>query len=93
MRILNEYKTGTYEGTGAAVSVTCGFEPVCVIVFNEEDGDLLMIHINGMADGKAISIDTEVAFESANAITLSSTGFSAGTGLSESAKTFRYLAF
>ncbi len=93
MRILNESTKGTFEGTGAAVSVTCGYRPVCVIVWNEEDGDELFIHIDGMTDAHAIKIAAAVSAVTSNGITLSSTGFSAGTNLSESGKTHRYLAF
>jgi len=93
MRALNEFGSSTYTGTGSTVSVTLGFKPQLVIVWNETDGDELFIHINGMAAGSAISIDTEVAAESTNFVTLSSTGFSVGSGMSESAKVFRYLAF
>lgn len=93
MRALNEYKTSTYTGTGAAVSVSLGFKPAFVLVWNETDGDVLFLHIDGMTAGSAISIDTEVAAEATNYVTLSSSGFSVGTGMSESAKVFRYLAF
>ena len=93
MRLLNEFATGTYEGTGAAVSVSCGFSPLCVIVWNEEDGDELFIHIDGMTDAHAIKIAAAVSALTSQGITLSSTGFSVGTGPSESGKTHRYLAF
>jgi hypothetical protein len=93
MRILNEFAIGTYTGTTAAVSVTLGFKPVCVIVFNETDGDKMWLHIQGQAAGSAYTIDTEVALEVTNSVTLSTTGFTAGTDMSESAKVFRYIAF
>ena len=93
MRILNEFGSSTYLGTGAAVSVTLGFKPVCVIVWNETDGDELFIHINGMAAGSAIVSAAAVSAGSTNYVTLSNTGFSAGTSMSESGDTFRYLAF
>lgn len=93
MRILNESKTSTYTGTGSAVSVTLGFKPVCVIVWNETDGDDFFMHIDGMTAANAIRIGAAVAALTSNGITLSSTGFTAGTSVSESAKVFRYLAF
>ncbi len=93
MRALNEFGSSTYTGTGAAVSVTLGFKPQCVIVWNETDGDVLFIHINGMTAATAIQIDTAVAALGSNGVTLSSSGFSAGSSMSESAKVFRYLAF
>lgn len=93
MRILNEMGFGSYEGTGAAVSVTLGFKPVLVIVWNEEDGDELFLHIQGMTDAHAIKSAAAVSALTSNGITLSSTGFTAGTNLSESGKTHRYIAF
>lgn len=93
MRILNEFASGTYTGTGSAVVVTCGFKPQCVIVYNDTDGDDLFIHLQGMADASAIQISAAVAKLSSNGVTLSTTGFTAGSSMSESGKTLRYLAF
>ncbi len=97
MQLLGQFKTGSYEGTGAAVSIECGFKPICVIVYNEEDGDVMWLHLQGAADASALQItnhaDTQLSFITSNGITLSVNGFSAGTTLSESGKTLRYLAF
>lgn len=93
MRALNEFGSSTYTGTGAAVSVTLGFRPRLVIVWNETDGDVIFIHIDGMTAATAIQIDTAVASLGSNGCTLSSSGFTAGSSMSENAKSFRYLAF
>lgn len=97
MQVLNQYKIGTYAGTGAAVSVDCGFKPVYVKIFNETDGDVSWECIQGLADASAyqnINDDTaQQSVISSNGITLSARGFSVGTALSESGKTFRYIAF
>ena len=97
MRQLNEFAIGTYTGTGSAVSVTCGFKPVRVVVINETDGDSKWEHIRGMADASAlqdVNHDTaQKSFITSNGITLSNSGFTAGSSLSESAKVFRYIAY
>lgn len=92
MRHLNEFANSTYTGTGAAVSVTLGFKPQFVMIWNVTDGDDLWFHIQGMTDATSIKINTAVA-AGTNGVTLSSTGFSVGTDISESGDTFRYLAF
>jgi len=97
MRALNEGNSSTYTGDAAAQTITLGYKPICVIVYNETDGDSLWIHMNGMADAKALAIvnhDTaQLSILATNGITLSATGFTIGTSLSESAKVFRYIAF
>lgn len=97
MRALNESNSSTYTGDTAAQTITCGFKPQIVIVYNETDGDVAWIHINGLTAGSALQItnhDTaQMSVEATNYITLSDTGFTIGTGMSESAKVFRYLAF
>lgn len=92
MRILNEFANSTYAGTGAAVTVTLGFKPEFVMIWNVTDGDTLWFHVNGMTDATSIKVDTAVA-AGTNGVTLSSSGFSVGTDISENAKTFRYIAF
>lgn len=89
----HDVKTGTYEGTGAAQDVTLGFKPSLLIVINSEDGDVVNIMTDRHTAAAQTSIDTEVAAET-NGITLSSTGFSLGTGASanENSKTFIYWA-
>ena len=93
MRALNEGSVGSFEGTGAAVSITLGYKPLFVLVWNEEDGDELFMHIQGMTDAHAIKIALACSALTSNGITLSNSGFSAGTSLSESGKTHRYIAF
>ena len=97
MRLLNEGNSSTYTGTAAAVTVTLGYKPICVIIYNETDGDIMWIHMNGLADAKALQIKndgtTQMSILATNGVTLTDTGFIAGTSLSESAKVFRYLAF
>lgn len=97
MRLLNEGNSSTYTGTTSAVTVTLGYKPICVIIYNETDGDVMWIHMNGMAAAKALQFlnhDTaQLSILATNGITLTNTGFTAGTSLSESAKVFRYIAF
>ena len=96
MRPLSQVKFGSYEGTGAAVSIACKFKPVLVFVLNEEDGDVWWLHVRGMTDAYALQntnhADTQNSVLSSNGITLTANGFTAGTSLSESGKTFRYIA-
>lgn len=93
-----ERTASTYTGTGSAVTVTLGYKPTFVLIFNETDGDSVWFHINGMADASAATIldtgsgTTDLTFGTSNLVTLTSTGFTAGTSLSESGKTFRYFA-
>lgn len=94
--MVPEIKTGSYTGTGAALTSginEIGFRPAFIIAFNQTDGDLAWFHIDGMTAATAASIDTEVAAE-ANGVTLSSTGFSLGTStvVNESAKVYKYVA-
>ena len=94
-----ERDVGTYTGDTAAQTITLGYKPTFVMVVNETDGDAIWFHINGMTDANAFSIKdtgagaTDLALESSNAITLSDSGFTIGTDMSESGKTFRYVAF
>ncbi len=91
---LNQTVSGTYTGTGAAQTITLGFEPRAVITINETDGDSVHLHFDGMADATGVSIGTAAASVASEGITLTSRGFSLGTDASvnESAKVFRYLA-
>lgn len=45
-------KTGTVNGTGAAINVSLGFKPTHVKVFNDTAGDNLE-YLDSMADGSA----------------------------------------
>ena len=89
-----ECVSGTNEGTAGALTITLGFKPDLLIIFNEEDGDTLGIFIDGMTDDTACVVTTAVALDAADAITLSATGFALGTGaeLNASGKTFKYVA-
>lgn len=91
-----EIASGTYTGTGAALSAginSIGFKPKIVIAFNQTDGDVAWFHIDGQTAATAVSIDTEVAVET-SACTLTSTGFTLGTNavVNESAKVYVYVA-
>lgn len=97
MRILNEYVAGTATGTGAALSVSMGFKPVCMIVYDETNANVVWLFIQGLADGKALQIknhDTaQVSLLSTNGFTASSSGMSLGSSISVNAATLRYIAF
>lgn len=90
----NEIKTGTYTGTGAALSVVTGFKPKFLMLVNITDGTVVSLQTDTMADGKNISIDTEVALEASQGVTLTPTGFTLGTGATVNAneKVFHYVA-
>jgi hypothetical protein len=94
MGSISQVKTGTYTGTGAAQTITTGFRPKCVLMFNQTDGDTLSGHIDGMTDATAFTSAAAVA-AAANAVTLTSRGFTLGTDASvnENAKVFVYVAF
>ena len=94
MGALNQTKAGSYTGTGAAQTITLGFEPKAVIVMNTTDGDAVTLHFDGMTDATAITITTAAAAVASGGITLTSRGFTVGTdaSVSESAKVFAYLA-
>ncbi len=89
-----ECSSGTYTGTGSAQSVTLGFKPDLLMVFNQTDGDTVGIFMDGMTDDSACVITTAVALDAADGITLSATGFSLGTGAecNENLKVYRYVA-
>ena len=91
---------GSYTGTGAAINVAIGFTPAYVKVWNDTDRDEYWEWCTGMAAGTAIATSTAVATLASNGITAyagasgtTSAGFTAGSSLSESGKTFRYVAF
>ena len=92
--MLGQFKAGTYTGTAAAVEIECGFRPIFIMVKNETDGDDSWQYLSGLAAGYAYQNDAGVfTTEAANGFTVSASGFTAGTLMSENAKTFRYLAF
>lgn len=100
---MNRVFTGTYTGTGAAVNVSLGFIPAYVKIFNETDGDDRWEWVKGMTDGHAYQtigstgvgtkITSNGVSEYAGSRGSAAKGFTAGTSLSESGKTFRYVAF
>ena len=99
-------KVGTYEGTGAAINISLGFTPDYIIVWNAEDGDAKWEWFNGLGAGDALATanhDTAQqslitsngidAYAGSNASgSEAAEGFTVGTALSESGKTFRYVA-
>lgn len=94
-------KTGTYEGTGSAITLSLGFIPDFFLAVNTEDGDDVWLWFNGMAAATTVNIAAAAATE-ANGVTAysgSSTvgseappGLTLGTALSESGKTHYYVA-
>ena len=89
-----ESVTGTWTGSGVAQTITLGFKPKLIVMFNQTDGDQVSIYMDGMADGKVISIVSLVSLIATNGITLSATGFTVGTdnSINKADKVFRYLA-
>lgn len=95
--------TGSYTGDTNAQNIQLGFTPDYVKVWNETDGDTYWEWFNGMTAGHALQAtnhaSTQFSKITSNGITAyagteaaNSAGFTVGTALSESAKTFRYLA-
>jgi hypothetical protein len=96
---MGNIKSGTYTGTGAAITIEMGFIPLLFLVWNETDGDDMYLWMDGMAAATAIKISTAVASQGSNAVTrytglagTTGSGLTVGTALSESAKTWRYIA-
>jgi hypothetical protein len=82
-RIVNQVghvAYGKVDSTGAAISVTTGFKPSVVLLYNV--GGLVNAEwFDGMGDGKALKQVTAgtISFISSGGITLSENGFSIGT--------------
>lgn len=95
MGSLAQVKAGTYTGTGAAQTITLGYEPKGLIIINVTDGDSVFFHIDGMSDGTGVAVGAAAAAVASQGVTLTSRGFTLGTdsNVNESAKVFRYLAF
>lgn len=98
--MASETKIGSYTGDGAAQNIKLGFVPDHVHIVNETDGDATFEWFSGMTDGHALQ---EVAAGTKSRITANGVsayegdnsnapGFTIGTALSESGKTFRYVA-
>ena len=97
---MNRAKVGSYTGTGSTVIVQLGFVPAYVKIWNDTDRDEYWEWCTGMAAGTAIATNSAVATLASNGVTAyagtaaaNSQGFTAGSSLSESGKTFRYVAF
>ncbi len=85
--------SGTYLG-GTDTSVTLGFHPALVVIFNSSDGDSVSFKIAGSADATHNEMTTEVHAVAANGLTFTATGFTIGSdnSIAEAGKTFRYWA-
>ena len=95
---------GTFTGTGAAINFSVGFVPTKVTVENVTDGDESWTWYNGMTAAHALKIAADGAKTriTANGISTyagsatpgseAAPGFTAGSALSESGKTFAYEA-
>lgn len=93
-----EMKTGSYVGTGAAINIQLGWVPDRVEIINITDGDAVWIWHTAMGAGKAQAMGT-LATLASNGVTAynptdysAKKGFTIGTSLSESGKTFAYTA-
>lgn len=100
---MNNVAVGTYEGTGAAINISLGFVPDYVRIWNAEDGDASWEWFNGMTAAHALATaNHDTAQQSritSNGVTAyepadytNEEGFTVGTAISESGKTFRYVA-
>lgn len=96
--MFNQYAIGTVEGTGAAINVSCGFEPRMVHLMNI-DGDAEMTQV--LAEAKAQK-RTAATFSNptSNIITAYTGTSSAGSGftigadadVNASGETIKYIA-
>lgn len=94
-------RTGTVEGTGAALNVALGFVPDYVRLWNA-DGDTVIEWSSGMTDGHgikstatgpaAITADGISAYEGAQASEGAGFTIGADAGVNESGKDIHYLA-
>lgn len=92
-------KTGTYTGTGAAITLQLGFIPDEFRAVNITDGDIDHIWFDGMTAGTTVDTGTAVVSNADNGVTRyagtpggNAAGLVLGTDLSESAKVYRYTA-
>ena len=91
-------KTGTYVGTGAAITIPLGFKPDWVEVVNWTDADKRFImtqaktfvHTGGTNATAVVASNGLSVFEGATGST--SAGFTAGTEASVNGKTYAYIA-
>ena len=89
-----ESASGSITGTGIAQTITLGFKPKLVVLFNVTSGLQFTMYMDGMADDTAISMVGDISLIAANGITLSNTGFGIGSdnSVNEAAKVFKYVA-
>lgn len=98
--MASETKIGSFVGTAAALSVSLGFVPDHIRIVNETDGDAAWEWFKGMTNGHALQSNAtgDNSKITANGISeyagngSNPPGFTVGTALSESGKTFRYVA-
>lgn len=97
----NSVKVGSYTGTGAAINLEFGFVPSYMKVWNDTDGDESWEFYYGMAAASAEKIATDGTHTkiTSNGFTAyagtaadKKAGMTVGSALSESGKTFRYVA-
>lgn len=95
-------KTGSYVGTGAAINIELGFQPDYLLIINETDGGPKWEWFKGMAAASAIQTIAAGTMTriTSNGVSLYAgleaskpVGFTIGTALSTSGKTFRWAAF
>jgi actin-like ATPase involved in cell morphogenesis len=83
MRLQQPF-TAKLAGTGALISINCGFQPVYVRLINETQAAVAE-HVAGMAADRAVAVDdsgagaSDVEVKSSNGITLTPQGFTIGT--------------
>jgi hypothetical protein len=96
----SQVKIGSYVGTGAAINIELGFVPQHVRIVNETDADAVWEWFFGMTAAHAINLSGAAPVRiTVNGVTAleptnysGKKGFTAGSALSESGKTFRYIA-
>ena len=99
-------KTGTYVGTGSAVTIqNCNFRPRYIKVVDETDGTVAFEYIGGSSPGESLAAgsayetntsganQTNLSIISSNGFTVGTMGFTVGSSLSTSGKTYRWVAF
>lgn len=98
---MARHQQGTYTGDAAAQNISCGWQPDYVRVVNVTDGDASWEWYAGMTAGHAMTANAtgDQSRITANGITLyagdadNPEGFTIGTSLSETGKTFAYVAW
>lgn len=96
---MAQVKTGTYTGTGSAITMQLGFIPNHIEIVNFTDGDIYHMWFDGMTADTTVDIAAAVVSNAAGGITrytgtvgANSAGLTLGTDLSESAKVYYYKA-